>query len=169
MTPSQRPKLIEILSTLSEGGVEYVLVGGMSAVALGAPVDTFDVDIVHSREMSNVKRLLAALESLEARYRLRRDLTPGESHLISAGHQLLMTKFGALDVLGEIGEYGRGLRYEDLLVHTEVVEIGDFSVHVLNLEFLIELKEQAGRDKDKMALPVLRATLAERRRLEGKS
>jgi len=50
VTPSQRPKLIEILSTLGEEGVEYVLVGGLSAVAQGAPVVTFDADIVHLRK-----------------------------------------------------------------------------------------------------------------------
>ena len=33
-----------------------------------------------------------------------RQLRPGETHLASAGHQLLSTKFGPLDVLGMIGK-----------------------------------------------------------------
>jgi len=97
---------------------------------------------------------------------MRRDLTPGESHLDSAGHQLLITKLGASDVRGEIGEDGRGLRYEDLLPRTHEVEVGGFSVRVLDLDFLIELKEQAGRDKDQPSLPTLGATLAEIKRLK---
>jgi len=158
-----------MLSILNAHRVDYIVVGGVSAVLAGAPVDTFDVDIVHSRGDANVHRLLAALQELEARYRLRRDLSPGESHLASAGHQLLITKHGALDVLGEIGEYGKGLKYEDLLARTEVVEVDDFNVRVLDLEYLIEIKEQAGREKDKAALAILRATLAEKLRLKGES
>jgi hypothetical protein len=39
---------------------------------------------------------------------------------------------------------------------------------VLRLEKLIALKEELGRDKDLAMLPTLRATLAEKRRLELK-
>jgi hypothetical protein len=134
----------------------------------GAPVDTFDIDIVHHRERSNVSRLLLALQELQATYRIRRDLSPNESHLASAGHQLLITRLGALDVRGEIGEYGKGLAYEDLLPHTEIAQVNELAVRVLELEYLIEVKEQAGRDKDKAVLPILRATLAEKKRLRGK-
>ena len=115
VTPSQEPGLLKILSTLHAHKVDYIIVGGVAAVLSGATVDTFDVDIVHSRDGANVQRLITALQQLEARYRLRSDLSPGESHLASAGHQLLRTKYGPLDVLGEIGSYGKGLRYEDLL------------------------------------------------------
>jgi hypothetical protein len=82
---------------------------------------------------------------------------------------LPITKYGALDVLGEIGESGKGMRYEDLLGRTHTIDAGDVAVRILDLDFLIELKEQSGRDKDKAALPVLRATLAEKKRLKGKT
>ena len=38
-------------------------------------------------------------------------------------------------------------------------------VNILNLETLIEMKERFGRDKDKAALPVLRRTLEEKKKL----
>jgi hypothetical protein len=76
-------------------------VGGVSAVLHGAPVTTFDLGIVHSRDPENVTRLLSALEELDARYRFQpeRQLRPDASHLAGPGHQLLLTMYGPLDVL----------------------------------------------------------------------
>ena len=75
------------------------------------------------------------------------------------GHQLLVTTHGDLDCLGAVGE---GQTYEDLLIHSPELSLGEaLSVHVIDLPTLIELKEKAGRPKDLAALPVLRATLAE--------
>jgi hypothetical protein len=43
-------KLIATLRALHAGGVEFILVGGLAAVLQGAPIDTFDIDVVHSRD-----------------------------------------------------------------------------------------------------------------------
>jgi len=88
----------------------------------GAPVTTFDLDIVHSRNAENVARLLLALEDLEAVYRLQpeRQLRPAESNLASPGHQLLLTKFGPLDVPGTIG---KSRTWEDLHADTRTMEL----------------------------------------------
>ena len=45
--------------------------------------------------------------------------------------------------------------------HSHLVSSG----HVLDLETLIALKEEVGRDKDTVVLPTLRSTLEEKRRL----
>lgn len=135
------------------------MVGGVSAALQGAPISTFDLDIVHSRKAGNVSRLLSALERLDAYYRMHpeRKLKPGLTHLSSAGHQLLMTRFGPLDLLGTIG---RGLRYEELLEHAVQMQVGrNLRVSVLKLEKLIEVKEALAGDKDKAVLPILRRTL----------
>ena len=149
-----------ILRKLADHGVDFIVVGGVAAVVAGAPVNTFDVDVVHSREAANIARALNALADLGAHYRLHpKRLMPNESHLASPGHQLLMTEFGALDLLGTVG---KGLTYADLLPNSSMREISaGLFVRVLNLETLILLKEEAGRDKDLAVLPTLRATLAE--------
>jgi hypothetical protein len=49
-----------LLSVLNEHAVEYFIVGALAAVLQGAPVVTFDVDIVHRRSPENVTRLLTA-------------------------------------------------------------------------------------------------------------
>jgi hypothetical protein len=107
-----KPDFLAILRTLREHGVDFIIVGGVAGVLHGAPLSTFDLDVVHSREPCNLERLLKALGALDARYRTHGDtsLKPGRSHLASTGHQLLMTKAGPLDLLGIIG---KGHGYDD--------------------------------------------------------
>ncbi len=151
-----------ILRTLADREVSFIVVGGVAAVLDGAPVNTFDVDIVHSRDPENLTRLLAALQELDARYRHRPEFRPDESHLAATGHQLLLTRFGPLDVLGAIGG---GWTYADLLPRSQLMEVAPgLAVRVLDLETIIQIKEEVGGEKDLAVLPVLRRTLAEIRR-----
>jgi hypothetical protein len=153
---------LSILGTLRRHGVDFIVVGGVCAVLHGAPLATFDLDVVHSREPHNLARLIAALEELDAHYRIagRRDKKPGPSHLASGGHQLLMTRFGPLDLLGIIG---RGRDYVQLLDHSVELEIGrHLRVRVLSLESLVKTKEETGQEKDRAALPVLRQVLEQK-------
>jgi hypothetical protein len=156
-----KPDYLALLQTLVQHRVEFMVVGGVSAVLHGAPVTTLDLDIVHSRDPDNLQRLISALQDLDAYYRGRGDqrLRPALTHLASEGHHLLMTRFGPLDVLGIIG-IGRG--YEDLRENTVGLDVDDCRVQVLSLEKLIEIKEETGLDKDKAMLPVLRRTLEEK-------
>jgi predicted nucleotidyltransferase len=155
---------LEILKTLADHEVEFILVGGVAAVALGAPINTLDVDVVHLATPGNLQRLLAALAGLDAHYRHRPELRPDESHLSTPGHQLLETRLGYLDVLGAIG---KGHSYAELLPHSAEVEFGPgFRCRVLDLETQIAIKEEIGAEKDLAVLPILRRTLQEARRLK---
>ena len=160
---SPTPDFFSIFETLSRNKVDFIIVGGICGVLHGAPVTTFDLDIVHSRTQDNLARLLPALQELEAYYRGRQNqrLKPDLAHLSSPGHQLLMTRSGPLDLLGTIGS-GRG--YENLLPHSDEIEIGHLRLRVLSLEKLIEVKEEMGFEKDKAILPILRQTLLEKRK-----
>jgi len=156
-----KPDFLLIFRTLSEHRVNFIVVGGVCAVLHGAPLATFDLDLVHSREPGNVERLMAALEELDAYYRGQggRVIRPDASHLSSPGHQLLMTRAGPLDFLGLIGK-GRG--YEELLEHTVEANVsGGLKVRLLDLETLIKTKQEAAREKDKAVLALLRQTLEE--------
>ncbi len=156
------PDFRAILQTLIAHQVDFLVAGGVAAVLQGAPISTFDLDLVHSRAPDNVERLLSALHDLDARYRTPggQRLRPTRTHLLSAGHQLLMTRTGPLDLLGTIGA-GRG--YSELVSNTVELEIGGgLKIRILALPTLIELKEQLARDKDKAVLAILRRTLEER-------
>lgn len=150
----------KLLRVLVDHGVEFVVVGGVAAVLQGAPLMTLDLDIVHRRDPNNVNRLLDALEELGAFYRNmpERRLEPNRSHLMSQGHQLLLTEFGALDLLGTIGS---GRSYEDLLPLTHELEIEELRVRILSLNALIQVKQEVGQPKDRAVLEILRETLRE--------
>lgn len=157
-----KTEFVRILRTLSKSGVDFIVVGGMGAVLQGAPIATFDLDVVHSRSPENIERLMRALELMEARYRAQagRSLRPTPDHLASDGHQLLMTKWGPLDLLGMIG---RRRGYEQLLPHAIEMDVkAGPRVRVLTLAVLIETKEEAARDKDRAVLAILRRTLEEK-------
>ena len=152
-----------ILRTLAGHGVEFIVVGGVCAVLHGAPVTTFDLDVVHSRGRKNVVRLLSALQELDAYCRAQpeKQIRPSKSHLSSAGRQLLMTRFGPLDVLGLIGE---GREYSDLAPHTIEMDVDErLTVRLLDLETLIQTKQETAGEKDLAVLAILRRILGERR------
>ena len=118
------PDYHQILRILTEHGVNFIVVGGVSAAIQGAPYTTFDLDIVQARDAENIGRLLSALEKLAAYYRTNpeRRSKPDASHLSSLGHQRLTTRLGHLDILGMIG---RGHEYDDLLHHSVEMDVGD--------------------------------------------
>ncbi|MEE9229086.1 MAG: hypothetical protein V3U86_00095 [Acidobacteriota bacterium] len=163
MTKPPVPDFIEILNVLVRHEVKFIIVGGVCGVLHGAPVSTFDLDLVHSRDAGNVDRILKALDELEARYRIHAEqfLKPVRSHLESPGHQLLVTRAGPLDLLGAIG---KGRDYEDLVQHSEWMKVGSSRIRVLGLETLIQIKEELGGEKDRAILPILRRTLDEKRK-----
>jgi hypothetical protein len=155
---------LAVIHALNEHGVDFIVVDAVAAVLEGAPISTFDLDIVHSRAIDNVQRLERALSALDAHYRLQpeRRIRPLESHLASAGHQLLMTRHGPLDVLGAIG---RSRGYEELLEHVTELQVGTgHIIRVLKLAKLIEVKSETAGQKDFSTLPILRKTLEEKGR-----
>ena len=154
---------LALLGALHEGGVEFIVVGGVAAALGGAPVNTFDLDIVPARGEKKVVKLLAVLESLDAIDRMQpsRRLKPGISLLSSPGHHNLVTRFGPLDILGTIG---RDLAYEDLLPDViEMIIAPGARVRVVDLPAIVALKEELAGEKDLAVLPILRRTLQARK------
>ena len=154
-------RFVSVLRTLVDHRADFIVVGGLAAILRGALINTVDIDIVHARTPENIARMLAALQDLDAYYRLQpeRRFRPNESHLAAPGHQLLMTRFGMVDVLGTIGK-GKALSYEDLLPHATELEVApNLRVRVLDVETLLALKEELRRDKDIGAIAALREIL----------
>lgn len=159
------PDLFAMIRTLRAHEVEFIVIGGVCAVLHGAPLTTFDLDIVHRRSDENIARLMRALESLDAHFRLHpRRIAPNASHLAGPGHHLLTTRVGPLDVLGVVDVVNKD--YEQLLPHTTQLTFEGRPLLILDLETLIQLKEGLDRPKDRLAVIALRHTLDERDRGE---
>ena len=161
-------RLIATLRLFCDREIDFIIVGGIAAVLNGAPVQTYDIDLVYARTPENIGRLLPLLREIDAIFRIQPDrrLRPEETHLNGCGHLNLLTTFGPIDLLATIGE---GLTYEDLLSQSTSMEIGEGRrVRVLNLECLIDLKSQSKSAKDTAVIPILRQTLIERNKKRPK-
>lgn len=165
--PAESAEFAELLDLLLDASVEFILVGGGAAVIHGAPVTTQDIDIVHSREVANVDRLLHVLSRLDARLvdPSGRHLLPEHAALSGPGQSLIRTRLGRIDALGALHD-GRG--YEELLATAETVNFDGRSLRLIDLQTLIEIKSRTGRAKDRIVVPVL-LELARQRSEEGNS
>jgi len=154
----QAANLSALLKGLSEAGVEFIVVGGLAAVTQGAPVTTFDLDIVHHQTDENIKKLSVFLKSINAIQRRPDDtiIEPTEKDLKAKGHLLLNTRNGPLDILAFIE---KGLEYGELLTDAIEIELYGYKVNVLSLETLIELKRDSKDPQDRYRLPILEETL----------
>ena len=149
-----------ILIRLAEGQVEFLVIGGVCAALQGAPVQTFDLDLLYARKAENLLRLERALRKMHATYREKKSVTPDASLLDGPGHHLLMTDFGPLDLLGATVN---DLSYDDLIDRSDIVDLSDgVEIRILDLPMLIRIKEILDRDRDRATLPILRKTLEER-------
>ncbi len=156
----------EILRVLDQHGVIYVLIGGVAANLYGSPHITTDVDITPSDHGPNLRRLATALRDMGARIRTEHEpegLTFDASAEMLGRIRLLnmVTRFGNLDIAFEpSGTRG----YDDLKRDAVTVDIRGLAVPVASLADVIRSKEAAGRDKDRLHLPILRQLLE---RLQG--
>ena len=155
----------EVFAALERHGVRYVLVGGLAAILHGAPHVTTDADIVPEVGPDNLGRLSDALTELKARIRVA-----GEPQGIPFDHSAeslarvqiwnLVTERGNVDITF-VPSGTRG--YDDLVRDARPITVRGISVPVASLADVIRSKEAAGRDKDRLVLPVLRRILEDGR------
>ncbi len=154
-----------ILAALEQNSVEYIVIGGFAAELHRVAIPpTRDIDITPAPTVDNLERLAGALRDLNARFRVLDG--PPEGVEIPGGITAawlgdmvtvtLWTDAGALNVaLRPDGTAG----YDDLRESVTFVNHEGYQVPVANLADVIRSKEAAGREKDLLVLPALRAHL----------
>ena len=68
----KRPRIVDLsalLEALTKTDIDFIIVGGLAAVAQGAPITTMDMDIVHRQSNDNIDKLLAFLKKIDAIHR----------------------------------------------------------------------------------------------------
>lgn len=149
--------LPELFEALTAREVEFIVVGGVAAVAHGSARLTQDVDIVYARTPENIARLVAALAPHEP---YPRGAPPGlpfrwDTQTVQAGLNFTLTTWlGDIDVFGEIVGGGG---YDELLSASERIEAFGGTWLCLGLERLIQVKRAAGRPRDFEAIAELEA------------
>ena len=148
-----------LIDRLCRADVRFILVGGFAGTVLGSPRVTIDLDVVYSREASNLVRLVEALTPLSPYLRGAPPGLPFRLDVPTLGRGLnftLTTTLGDLDLLGEVTGGGR---YEQLIAAAAPVRVFDLEVLVVTLPALIQLKRAAGRPKDLEAIAELELLL----------
>jgi hypothetical protein len=150
-----------LLAALADGGVEFIVVGGLAAVAHGAARLTQDVDVVYSRSAGNIRRLVKAMTPLTPYLRGAPRGLPfnlDEETMRRGLNFTLTTVAGDIDLLGEIVGGGG---FEDLKSHTVSITLFGKVCLCLDLPTLIRVKRAAGRARDLEAISELEALLEE--------
>jgi hypothetical protein len=155
----------QILAALVEHEVDFVLIGGMAAVAHGSPLPTRDVDVTPDTAAPNLERLARALRALDARVR-HPDMPEGlpfscdATSLAAAIFWNLTTPHGDLDIsFTPAGTSG----YASLVAEATAVSFRGVQVRLASLADIVRSKAAANRPKDHRSLPVLRELLAQQR------
>jgi hypothetical protein len=157
MPPLKAP---DLLRTLHRHGVDFVVIGGFSLAAHSAARATKDLDVVPEPSRANLRRLLAALEELEASPSALDDFDPNEilelslENLELGGNWILRTRYGRLDVM----QYVEGVRNYKRLREGAVqprIETLEEPILFAGLDDLIAMKTAAGRDQDLLDIDTL--------------
>ncbi len=150
---------IAAVQALVDGGADFVIIGGWSAILHGSSSITNDLDICYSRNPDNLKRVVVALTPFHPRLRDLPQNLPfvwDQATLRNAAVLTLSTDLGAIDLLAEVTGLGG---FEEVKANSALVQAFDREVWTLNLPALIRAKRAAGRAKDMQVLPELEGLL----------
>jgi hypothetical protein len=145
-----------LLRRLTEGGVDFVVVGGVAAVAHGSAAFTQDLNIAYAPDQENLERLGAVLVSLGARLRGVTDGVP----FVPDGRALRRTRILTLDTPDgwiELLAPDGAPSYEQLRERADREVIAGVEVLIASLHDLIAMKKASGRPKDLVAVEELEA------------
>lgn len=171
---TEKPLDVErILATLARHGVDFVLVGGVAAIAHGAKRLTVDLDCIALRTRHNLDRLAEAMRELNARLRVeglddeaaaRLPVRLDGDTLSRMEVSTWRTDAGDFDVLADLPTRdGRRLGYDDLIGRAKTQPLHGVTICVAALDDIIASKEWADRPKDREALAELRRLASEPR------
>jgi len=130
----------EMLQCLVGANVKFILVGAYALAAHGYPRATMDIDIWVMPSPENAAAVLCALRQFGASL-----------------HDLTLDDLQKDDMIFQIGVAPRrvdiitgasGLRFEDALSRSSMIEIEGIPVHIPALDDLIRNKRASGRTKD---------------------
>jgi hypothetical protein len=148
-------RLRALLRSLTEGGVDFVVIGGVAVVLHASPRLTKDLDICYAAEPNNLERLAKVLIELGARLRgIEEDLpfVPDERTLRRTQILTLTTADGGLDLLVDPdGSPG----YRALRRRSDEMDFEGITVRVASIDDLIAMKRAAGRPQDVVDLESL--------------
>lgn len=140
-----------ILETLIEHGVEFIVIGGVAAIAHGVSRITRDLDVIVRPTKENRRRTIAALAELEAReyrpaskrwVRIRPNADPD---WLLKQPRLCDSRYGGIDICNAIRSAPSWKQARPTAIEVEAFGLRFL---VLGKDALIRAKLAAGREQD---------------------
>ena len=152
------PSFEKLLGLLAEGGVRFVVVGGVAVTLHGYVRLTEDVDLLVSAEARNLECLLAVLKNFGEGY--ASELQPSDFDDSEGAIRIVEeTESCHVDLFTRM----TGRRYEDVVRDAEVFTLNGLKIPFASKDALIEWKEKSLRDKDRLDALALRRLKADPR------
>jgi hypothetical protein len=172
MPEKEENHLTEIITTLDEDGVRFIICGGVALVLHGVERMTVDIDLAVDMTAHNLRKFLAAMKKLRLKPRAP---VPAESLLEPEQRRIFIEDKNAL--VFTFVDAGNSFRQVDIFLadelsfnalkgDTEQLDISGHTVKLLSKKKLLELKRSIKplRDKDIFDIQALEKLLRD----EGK-
>ena len=153
----------DILFALSDGGVEYIVGGGVAAVLHGVERVTLDIDISLHFTETNLGRFVGVMDWLGMKPRVPVPLQAlGDPAMIrmmiEQKHAFVFSLIDPHDPLRYVDVFlTEDLAYPSLLKHAVVVDIDGRPIRIIGRKRLLEIKKSIHppREKDRLDIAVL--------------
>ena len=149
--------LVDLARALRAAKLEAIVIGNSASMLNGAPVTTQDIDLLIRDTRLDRRRLARFAEAIGGSAPMRVSET-SNIEFIEGGL--------AVPVEVHFDRIPGGLTFSSVRSRAELVGIGEEKLRVAALADVIRSKEAANRPKDRAVLPILRDTLAVKKRLE---
>jgi hypothetical protein len=150
-------ELLNLVDRLHNGGVEFIIIGGLAGIIHGTTRVTQDVDICCRFTPENLLKLFAAIKNTHPVHRMspkRPVLVLNPQNVNKFKNLYLDTDIGQLDCLDEVQGVGK---FDEVCKNAIPVKIGRKVYQVLNLDALIKSKESLNRSQDRQDILQLQA------------
>jgi hypothetical protein len=153
--PALWEDVLDLAGRLNRHSVRYVLVGGYALAAHGLVRMTTDIDIAVAPEPDNNRRWVAALAELPdgVAAELVGEDDPFAGDLL---HAIRINDEFTVDIMPSVS----GVPFAILEQHAERLVMDNEAIPVLDLQGLLETKQQSERPKDQADVILLREALA---------
>jgi hypothetical protein len=147
---------LELFAYLNRENIEYLLVGGVVAIAYGVPRTTQDIDILINPTLENAERLLKTLKKLK--FGTAEMISPEE---LLKNEAVLFKDYFRIDVLTRL----KNFEFKDVYPKRNTLQVGrNLFIPILSLEDLWKEKKSTKRDKDKQDISVLGKLVRKKKR-----
>jgi len=135
-------KFFQVIDSLENEGVEYILIGGFAVILYGLPRLTQDVDLFIKNDEKNIQKLKSAL------YNIFQDESI-EEITVKELNQYPIIRYGSPDgfYINLIVKIGQMFTYTDM--DYEIMAVEGHKIKIATVETLFRLKEGTIRPIDK--------------------